>query len=143
MKADLEGDDTGIVAEINMIPLIDVSLVLLIIFMVMTPVLVRSQINVNLPTASASASSDSANRVDVEVRKDGSIYIEGQPASAEQVGKDMAQRAKLEPDLTVVISADRAVLFDYVVKVMDAVKQAGVTKLGVSVSPLRPERTVR
>jgi biopolymer transport protein ExbD len=143
MKADLEGDDSGIVAEINMIPLIDVSLVLLIIFMVMTPVLVRSQINVNLPTATGSASSDHTARVDVEVRKDGAVYVEGQPASAEQLGKDMAGRVKVEPDVTVVISADRAVVFDHVVKVMDAVKQAGVTKLGVSVSPVRRDVPAR
>lgn len=135
MKADLESDESGIVAEINMIPLIDVSLVLLIIFMVLTPVLVRSQINVNLPTASASSTSDQDNRVDVEVRKNGSMFLDGQPATAEQLGQELLRRQQGQPGMTVVVSADRDVIFDRVVTVMDEVKKAGVTKLGVSVRP--------
>jgi biopolymer transport protein ExbD len=57
-----QDDEFGIVAEINMVPLIDVALVLLIIFMVMTPILIQSQIKVNLPEAGASESTTARAR---------------------------------------------------------------------------------
>ncbi len=135
MKADIESDDEGIVAEINMIPLIDVSLVLLIIFMVLTPVLVRSQIKVNLPTASTQpAQKDEPDQLEVEVDAQGNIFLSSMQTSPERLLEELSQRAQANPDVQVVISADKTVTFEHVVTVMDDAKRAGITKVGVAVN---------
>lgn len=141
MKADLGGDDFGIQAEINMIPLIDVALVLLIIFMVMTPLLVRSQIEVNLPKASASKNKpEDASRIEVAVDKNGTTYLESQPVTMEQLGREMNLRVTGDPDVSVIVSADKEVIFDRVVSVMDEAKKAGVVHIGVAVREAKSAR---
>lgn len=123
-----------IIAEINMIPFIDVALVLLIIFMVMTPFLVKSQLKVNLPkTESAEQAADEKDMIDIQVDKGGAISINGQ--AVEQTAVEAALRKVLLDVETqpVVIHADREVPFQAVVTVMDAAKKIGVAKLGVGV----------
>lgn len=137
MKSDMGDDDFGIQAEINMIPLIDVALVLLIIFMVMTPILVRSQLQVNLPKASTVESTPPGTPVEVQVTKTGAILLDGKPVRDDQL--DAALKAALPnpSEGTVVVQADGAVAFEYVVKVMDAAKKLGVTKLAVGVQQVK------
>ncbi len=132
-------DRYKLIAEINMIPFIDVTLVLLIIFMVMTPFLVRSQLKVDLPkAASAEKTGDEPSRIDVEIDKNGSIAVNGQTVPADSV--ESALRAVLLDVETqpVVIQADGDVPFQSVVTVMDAAKKIGVAKLGVGVMQENP-----
>ena len=134
MKLAKGGGRYQIMAEINMIPFIDVSLVLLIIFMVMTPFLVKSQLKVNLPKAKSADTEDKRqNPIEVQVQKNGAILIEGQPTAPEAVE---ATLKRLLPDPEhdpVVIQADKDVPFQHVVVVMDAAKSIGATKVGVGV----------
>ena len=135
MKTDTNGGDRyKVMAEINMIPLIDVSLVLLIIFMVMTPYLVKTQIKIDLPKAKSSEQTKySTTMVTVQVAKNGSIFIEGQPVEAAAVEgtlKRMLQDPEKQP---LMIEADKDVPFQHVVVVMDAAKRIGAAKLGVTV----------
>ena len=131
-------DDDSIVAEINMIPLIDVSLVLLIIFMVLTPVLVRSQIKVDLPSSSTSKPSpDDPLRFDIKVDKSGAVFLGDQPMSVGDLSGELIRRAGGQEDAVVVVSADKTVVFETVVHVMDEVKKAGLTKIGIGVVPER------
>lgn len=132
-----EGDD-DIVAEINMIPLIDVSLVLLIIFMVLTPVLVRSQIKVDLPSStSAKPSQDDPLRFDVKVDKGGAVYLDEQVIDPATLGSELTRRVSGREDAVVVLQADRTIMFDNVVHVMDEIKKAGITQIGIGVVPER------
>ena len=130
-----------IMAEINMIPFTDISLVLLIIFMVMTPFLVRSQIKVNLPKANAAEKESSQqNMVEILVDRNGAILIDGRtvaPDAVEATLKGLVTDLENQP---VVIEADKDVPFEHVVVVMDAAKKIGVAKLGVGVKQLEPER---
>jgi biopolymer transport protein ExbD len=123
-----------IIAEINMIPFIDVALVLLIIFMVMTPFLVKSQLKVNLPKAeSAEQAADERDMIDVQVDKDGAISVNGQtvpPDAVEAALRNVLLDVENQP---VVVHADGEVPFQSVVTVMDAAKKIGVVKLGVGV----------
>ena len=81
------GDKYRLISEINMIPFIDVSLVLLIIFMVMTPFLMKSQIKVNLPgSSSAQQITQDDKTVDIQVQADGAIFMDGKKVAA----KDLA-----------------------------------------------------
>ena len=134
MKSTIGGDDElGIVAEINMIPLIDVALVLLIIFMVLTPILVRSQIQVNLPGAKTVTPTPEQRTLNVQVSKEGQIYVAGQAVLPDALEASLRGQIPTPADQTVVIEADKQVAFEHVVKVMDTVKKIGVTKMGVAV----------
>jgi len=123
-----------IIAEINMIPFIDVALVLLIIFMVMTPFLVKSQLKVNLPKAeSAEQAADERDKIDVQVDKDGAISVNGQTVAPDAIEAALRNVLLDVENQPVVIHADREVPFQAVVTVMDAAKKIGVAKLGVGV----------
>jgi len=133
MKADQGDNDFGIMAEINMIPLIDVALVLLIIFMVLTPILVRSQIQVNLPGAKSVTPTPEQRTLNVQVSKDGQIYVADKEVLPDALEAALRGQIPTPADQTVVIEADKQVAFEHVVKVMDTVKKIGVTKMGVAV----------
>ncbi len=134
MNADTSSGKKRIMAEINMIPLIDVSLVLLIIFMVMTPYLVKSQLKVNLPKAkSADSDSSKEEQLEIQVEKTGVISINGQPTAPADIEATL-QRLLTDPaNQPVIIQADKEVAFEHVVVVMDAAKHIGATKVGVGV----------
>ena len=123
-----------VMCEINMIPFIDVSLVLLIIFMVMTPFLVKSQIKIDLPKAKTSEQTKTSNTmITVQVAKDGAVFFEGQPVQAAAV-EGTLKRMLLDPERQpVMIEADKDVPFQFVVAVMDIAKKIGAIKMGVSV----------
>lgn len=119
-------------AEINMIPFIDVSLVLLIIFMVMTPFLVQSVLKVNLPKA-ATAISSSEEVFEIQVEKDGTIIIHGHRVSKESLQSNLVAYLTSSGKNSVLIQADKDVPFENVVYVMDIARKAGAIKLGVAV----------
>lgn len=123
-----------IMAEINMIPLIDVALVLLIIFMIMTPFLIKSQIKINLPKARLKEPAPRPEQIlNIQVDTAGAIYIDGQTIARETLESRLRARLPDPQNQPVMIEADQDVKFQHVVTVMDAVKRAGVSKLGINV----------
>ncbi len=128
------GEGYRIMGEINMIPFIDICLVLLIIFMVITPALVKSQLKVELPRAQAAETVQGAEKlVDIQVLTDGTIVIDNQKVPVD--GLDEVLRRKLpDPEnQSVMIQADKSVPFEHVVRVMGGVRKLGCTKMGVGV----------
>jgi biopolymer transport protein ExbD len=127
-----------LVTEINMIPFIDVVLVLLIVFMILSPFLSQGEIPVNLPRISAKNPTESDDPINVRITKDGDFYL----------GKDRVLRVDIEPRLkglltsnakkAVLIQADRDVSFKNVVLVLDAAQRLGALKVGVGVEQPRP-----
>ena len=142
MKATSESKGE-LMAEINMIPFIDVALVLLIIFMVMTPFLVKSQVKVDLPKSSTTdhAPDKKDQTVTVQVQKTGAIFIDGQPIPADQLENALKSRVSEPESQPVMIEADREVSFQHVVTVMSAAKKLGITKLGVGVVEEKDRKT--
>lgn len=126
----------GIIADINMIPLIDVSLILLIIFMVITPFLVQSQIQVNLPKASEAAKGGDENVITIQLAADGTVTVEGKIVKAGRLERELALRLSKSYKKTVLVQADKAVSIDRVVTALDAAKKLGASKVGIGVSPL-------
>ena len=125
-----------IVAEINMIPFIDVALVLLIIFMVMTPFLIRSQIKVNLPEAAKIESeTQKDDPVRVQVERNGNIALDGRRVSPEELVSTLERALRGLKVRPLLIEADRDVPFQHVVVVLDAGKKVGATRVGVCVKP--------
>ena len=132
--ASSSGDKYQIVAEINMIPFIDITLVLLIIVMVMTPFLVKEQIKINLPTTkSVNTPVDSKRVVQIDVTRDGAIRVDGTSVSEDSAYDAILKRLTDPENQPVVIAADRDASFEKVVVAMDAAKRCGAKHLGVSV----------
>ena len=124
------------ISEINMVPFIDVMLVLLIIFMVTAPLIAPSM--VNLPSV-GKGSQPPKQVIEIVIRKDESLEFrhdgKGSPIALAQVAGS-AKKAQAEVatgQSAVVISADRAVKYETVVKVMDTLQRAGVQRVGLSV----------
>ena len=122
-------------AEINMVPFIDVMLVLLIIFMVSAPLITTGV--VDLPSVGQSQQRP-PKVVEVIVEKDGRFKVrsegdEGQAATLGDLGSQVRRLQGGNAQVPVVISADRQVKYDEVVKVMDTLQKAGVARLGLAV----------
>ena len=126
----------GIIADINMIPLIDVSLILLIIFMVITPFLVQSQIQVNLPKASEASKGGDENVITIQLAANGTMTVEGRLVEADKLEKELALRLSKSFNKTVLVQADKTVSIERVVTALDAAKKLGASKVGIGVSPL-------
>jgi biopolymer transport protein TolR len=125
------------VAEINVVPYIDVMLVLLIIFMVTAP-LVTQGVKVDLPQANAEPiDKDSKPPLVASVDAEGKYYLavgtsKNEPMSAEEVATVVAAHLKLEPDTPVVVNGDGAVSYDAVIQLMVLLQQkAGVPSVGL------------
>jgi biopolymer transport protein TolR len=122
------------VSEINMVPFIDVMLVLLIIFMVTAPMISPSLID--LPSV-GKASKQPDKVVQIVIRKDQSLELVSEGTTRPVVSSAIAEEVrKLQPDganTAVVISADRSVKYEQVVKVMDTLQRAGIQRVGLSV----------
>lgn len=123
------------IAEMNLIPLIDISLILVIIFMVLTPILVQSQLTVKLPKAESGAPPEAQSTVTVVISRQGTLVIDGAPIKWERLERELTLRLPRSAQKTLLVQADRAVPVEKVVAVLDIAKRLGVGKLGIGVSP--------
>jgi biopolymer transport protein TolR len=113
-----------------------VMLVLLIIFMVTAPML-QTGVDVNLPEAKAQTIPDDEGKLILTVTKDKRVFLGKLQIPWDDVEKTLRSNAKLNADHELYLHADRALSYGDVVKVMAAVKQAGVDKLGMVTDPLQ------
>jgi biopolymer transport protein TolR len=120
-------------AEINVIPLVDVVLVLLIIFMVTAPMLYRGM-DINLPT-SASNTIKAEERLVLTVEKDRTVYLQKDPVPVADLESRLRGLKARNADVTIYLRADRDVPYGTVIQVMDSVKRAGIEKLGMVTDP--------
>ncbi len=126
-----EGDP---LSDINVTPLVDVMLVLLVIFMITTPLFERG-IDVNLPQTVTSNISG-AERVILTIPKDKNyVYFNSQPVNRKLMKSYLQQIFKNRPDKTVYLFADQSVPYGEVLHVMDEVKQAGIDTVGLATEP--------
>ena len=133
--ASLTGSRRRSMNEINMVPFIDVMLVLLIIFMVTAPMLTPSSVNV--PSVGKGAKVPKT-RADVIVEKDGSVRFKAdgneRPVPLQNLGATAKNWLKDQPeDTPVLISADKNVSYESVMKAMSALQQAGVARVALAV----------
>ncbi len=121
-------------AEPNMIPLIDVSLILVIIFMVLTPMLVRSELSVKLPKSKSSIPVSNSNALTVQITSSGALLIDGNAVSWSNLKNELILKLPHAARKTILVEADHSVPIEKVVYVMDVAKRLGVGKLGVGVA---------
>jgi biopolymer transport protein ExbD len=128
-------DDAGrMIVDINVTPLVDITLVLLIIFMVTASYIVSPAIKVDLPKA-ASGTEQTKTTLSLTLAKDGVLYMNGQRSNDQAVVQFIGGELPKNPDLQAIIAADRAVPHGDVVHVIDMVKRAGVHRFAINVDP--------
>jgi biopolymer transport protein ExbD/biopolymer transport protein TolR len=122
-------------SDINVTPMVDVMLVLLIIFMVITPML-NNKVNVDLPVATAAIIMDNANKEDavtVAVTRDGRTYLGGDQISLDNLGPKIVSKLENKPEgeKEVYMRADVRANYGKVMDTVDAIRSAGVSQLGL------------
>ena len=127
--------DDNEMSEINMTPLVDVMLVLLILFIVTMPVLTQ-EIRVNLPKTSNQASTTPPKApIDVTIRADGSLLWNQESLNAEALEQKLAATAQETPQPVIRLYGDTAVPYGKVMSVLAQAKRAGVTQIGFVTEP--------
>ncbi len=128
--------DQKLVAEINVTPLVDVILVLLIIFMVTAPML-QMGIDVNLPQVKARSVDVTEEKLVLTINGKKEIYINNYKTSLTDLGPKLENIFKTKIEKEVFMRADKEVPYGYVVQVMSEVRKAGVDKLGMITEPVK------
>lgn len=126
------GDSDEPIAEINIVPFVDIILVILIIFMVTTPLIMKPSINVNLPKA-ASGDDSTPSKLSISINPAGEVFLNGQPSTTEDIQVYADGISKENPEIQAIISADKDVSHGKVVEVIDAVKTGGVKKFAITI----------
>ena len=123
------------IVEMNMVPLIDVSLILVIIFMVLTPVLIQSQITVKLPESGTGTPPPAEATVEVQISREGVVTIDGKPVRANRLERELTLLMAGSAKKNLLVQADKTVPIERIVQVLDIAKRLGVGKLGIGVVP--------
>jgi len=127
------------IAQINVTPLVDVMLVLLVIFMVTAPI-IQQGVQVNLPQVRTSAIPGTEEPLVVTVAKNGRIYLNDNAVSLTELGQKLRAIRKLQADKQVSLRADQDVRYGVVMQTIAEIKQAGIERLGMVTRPPAEER---
>ena len=134
MALKLNSDESGPVAEINITPLVDVMLVLLVIFMITAP-LMENGIPIELPKASTKAISKGESPTILSLTKEGGIYINHDPVPANELKERLMTAFKAIAKKEIFIRADGALPYAAVAQAMATVKNAGIHRIGLITLP--------
>jgi biopolymer transport protein ExbD len=132
MASKIFAEDDDVIAEINVVPFVDIVLVLLITFMLTSSAIVKASFTVELPTA-ASAGAAVPSTLNVVLDAAGKLYLDGAETSYERLGAHVARASWKDKDLQAVISADKSVNYGQVVRVLDVVKSNGVKVFSLNI----------
>ena len=116
---------------LNMTPMIDIVFLLLIFFLLTTNFITQEGINVNLPHAK-SKSPQTQEEITIYITREGNVYLKDEEVSEAQLYKGLKSLIEDDPEKSVTIKADKQVILDAVVKVMDIVKTSGVGRLCIA-----------
>ncbi|MEY4544633.1 MAG: biopolymer transporter ExbD [Pseudomonadota bacterium] len=129
-----DGDD-GIISGINVTPLVDVTLVLLIVFMVTAKIIVSQGMPMDLPKSATGE--EVQNVFSVELTADGAVRVDSTVVANDEAIAELARQAKVRnKDLRVVLRVDKKVEHGRVIRVLDVLKQAGLAKFAFGVAPI-------
>jgi biopolymer transport protein ExbD len=128
------GGKRGIIAEINVTPLVDIMLVLLIIFMLTANLIAKQAIEVELPRASQSTSLNPTTLA-ITLTRDGSLYLNGKSTTAVALREAVQASVAKDPKTQAIISGDKSVSHGRVVWVLDVVKSLGVASFAIQIDP--------
>ena len=132
MASKITGDNDEPIADINIVPFVDIILVVLIVFMVTTPLIMKPSININLPKAGTGDES-APSELAISISADGSLALNGKPSDEASINTYAQGVAAKNPEVQAVISADKDVPHGRVVGIIDAVKSGGVKKFAITI----------
>ena len=121
-------------AELNITPMVDVMLVLLVIFMVAAPMM-QQGVQVNLPSANAKALQSKEEPLTVTVNKEGLVFLDKNQVAVGELRAAITKKTAGQKDKAVLLNADKGSSYGDVVKVMAEIKGAGIEKLGMATAP--------
>jgi biopolymer transport protein ExbD len=130
---DDEGDEEPIV-EINMVPLIDVMLVLMVVFMVTAPLLTHA-VKLDLPRASSTATERDAPALDVAIDIDGMVRLDGLPIDEAALPARFAEVARRDPKTELRVRADRRTPYETIARVLSDASRNGLARIGFVTDP--------
>lgn len=129
-----QGNDSGsTIAEINVIPLVDIILVVLIIFMVAAPLVMKPKIDISLPKSTSTEIDKSKVPMRVVLGKKGELFIDNEAVSLEGLTAESKKRVAANPAITALLVADKEATLEMVTDIVDAVKGGGVSKVAFSI----------
>ncbi|HUN64874.1 MAG TPA: biopolymer transporter ExbD [Bacteroidota bacterium] len=132
MAGSVRHDDQEIMTSINITPLVDIFLVLLIIFMITSTVLDREEIKINLPKA-AHAGTEAPKASGLVMDKDKNLFLDGVPSDSASIVAQLQNAVIKDPDHQVLIAADQDLVYREIVRLIDIVRGAGITKYALKV----------
>jgi biopolymer transport protein ExbD len=131
-----ESDESRPMAQINMIPLIDVMLVLLIIFIITAPLITHS-VRINLPQASASVNPEKPEKVTLSIDDQGEMYWNNSLIDMARLQDNLVQTAHRKPQPVLQLRAEKTTQYQRLAEVMAAAQRAGIEKMGFVTEPIR------
>ncbi|MCX5699241.1 MAG: biopolymer transporter ExbD [Candidatus Omnitrophica bacterium] len=126
------GRKQKLIAEINITPFTDVILVLLIIFMITTPLILQSNIRVNLPSSTTGQPLQQARQISVMVTNEGMIYLDNKPTLRKTLKADVSKLYQANPELEVILFSDKMVRFKDLVALLDIFNELGIKNLNIA-----------
>ena len=124
-------------ADINVVPLVDVMLVLLVIFIITAPLLTHS-VKIDLPKASSNPNITKPEHIEFAIREDGSLFWNGEPVLQSSLEQRFTIEAKKQPQAELHIRADRLVHYEKVAQVMSVAAKTGLVRIGFVTEPAGP-----
>lgn len=128
------GEKQEPMAEMNVIPLVDVMLVLLVVFMVTAPVVTHSVV-LQLPQANSEPTEDVPDQHTIALDAEGQLYLDDQPTSFMQLGQRLAETYEHNPEIAVFVRADETTQYAEIARIMATVRSAGISRLGFESQP--------
>jgi biopolymer transport protein TolR len=132
--APAHGEASHAISDINVTPLVDVMLVLLIIFMVTAPIL-QQGVPIDLPKVAAAPLAGEEEQLVVNIARDGAVYLNDTRYSLTELTRKLQALAAGRPDRQIFVRADRAVAYGEVMRAMAAVRDAGLLRVGLVTEP--------
>ena len=126
--------ENSTISQINVTPLVDVMLVLLIIFMVTAP-FIQQGVEVNLPQTKAGAITGKEDPLVVSIARNGKVYLNDNPITLRELGRKLKAVRGIQRDKEVFLRADRNVRYGIVIQTIAEIKKAGIVKLGMVTQP--------
>jgi biopolymer transport protein ExbD len=124
-------DEDNIISQINIIPLVDISLVLLIIFIVTANHIIMPSIKVDIPRASSAQNMDNSRDMNITVSGEGVLYIDDKIVTIKELKTEVSRRYQKDSSLGVVLNIDKSTYFQRVVDALDVFSELGISKINI------------
>lgn len=138
MASNFDPNESDNITDINITPFVDVVLVLLVIFMVTAPIMVKESMNIKLPKAKSTQKSE-VKTFAIAISKRGQVLLDGDVIEMSLLFDKARKLKQLNPDIQLLISADREAIHGDIISVLDQVKLAGITNFAFQVEKIKED----